>query len=99
MQVRTDDAEPIKITREIPLPWLIACVLAMAGQAVLMWAGQREQAAAISQLSVQLAEQTKLIGTLSEKVGVSNIKDVEHDMKLADHERRLQSLELSGRNK
>lgn len=93
MQHRADDAGPIKVTREIPLPWLIGGVLAIAGQAILMWAGQREQAAAMAQFGVQLAEQTKQINVLAEKVGVGNIKDVEHDMKLADHERRIQSLE------
>lgn len=100
MQTRAEDAPGlIKITREIPLPWLIGGVLAIVGQAVLMWAGQRDQAQAIAQLSTQMAEQTKQINALAEKVGVGNLKDLEHDLKLNDLGRRMSEAEAAIKGK
>lgn len=99
MQHRRSEDPPVKITREIPLPWLITCIAVIAGQALLMWTGQREQAAAIAQLGAQMSEQTKQINALSEKVGVGNLKDLEHDLKLNDFSRRIGDLEMHQKGK
>lgn len=90
---RTEDKNPLHITREIPLPWLIGCALAICAQAILMWAGQREQASSLVALSVQVSEQTKQINTLVERVSSSVVKDVEHDLLIRDLSRRMSELE------
>lgn len=94
MQRSTDDvAHPVKITREIPLPWLIGAAVCVVAQAGAIWVGQEKQADAIVRMTQQLAEQNKQLQALSVEIGSKNLKDVEHDLKLADHERRLSDVE------
>lgn len=82
---RSDDP-PVKITREIPLPWLVGIVAIGVFQAILIWFNQQAQ-----------TEQIKTLGSdvraLSVDIGAKNLKDVEHDLKLSDHERRIVGLE------
>lgn len=82
---RSDDP-PIKITREIPMPWLIGIIGAGFLQAVLVYYKQDAQAEAIVKLTAEVRQ-------LSTDIGSKNLKDVEHDLKIADHERRILSLE------
>lgn len=86
MQHRADDAVPIKVTRDIPLPWLITVVAGIVIQAVLTWQGQQDQGKLIERLTVEVREMRALLGR-------GDVKFVEHDMKLADHERRIQAQE------
>lgn len=88
---------PIKVTREIPL-WGLLCVIgALAGQAVTMYYSlerqadkQRDQTEAIKVLAGK-------IDRLAEDNNARAAKDNEHDWKLADHERRIQAIELRGK--
>ena len=93
---RSDDP-PVKITREIPLPWLVGIVAAGFLQAALMYFKQETQGAAIEKLSLSQTEEIRKLSTqvqqLSTDIGTKNLKDVEHDLKIADHERRVLSLE------
>lgn len=89
MQHRATDRGPIHVGREIPLPWLIGAAGAVVAQAALIWLGQEKQADAIGRMTTTIAEQTKQIQSLSVQIGDKNLKDVEHDLKLADIERRL----------
>lgn len=93
MTHRATDKGPIHVGREIPLPWLIGAALSIVGQAVLIWNGQEKQAESIARMTTQLTEQTKQIQSLSVEIGAKNLKDVEHDLKLADHERRISVIE------
>jgi hypothetical protein len=77
-----DGDPPIKVNREIPL-WGLICVIAViAGQAVTLWFGQQRQAEVLNEMSAQVRQ-------MSLDLGARNLKDVEHDLRLADHERRL----------
>lgn len=93
MSHRATDKGPIHVGREIPLPWLIAAALSIVGQGVLIWNGQDKQAGAIERMAEAGAEQAKQIQALSIEIGAKNLKDVEHDLKIADHERRIGVLE------
>jgi hypothetical protein len=85
MKQRAEDP-PLKITREIPLPWLIGLGVGLIVQAVTVWVGQQAQGQAIKDMTVELRE-------LRAAAAAGGLKTVEHDLKLADHERRLQVLE------
>jgi hypothetical protein len=81
-----DGDPPIKVNREIPL-WGLICVIAViAGQAVTLWFGQQRQAEVLSEMSAQVRQ-------MSLDLGARNLKDVEHDLRLADHERRMLAAE------
>lgn len=86
--IRADDHPPLKVTREIPLPWLIGIVGAGFLQATLVYYKQDDQTKQISALSAEVRQ-------LSVDIGTKNLKDVEHDLKIADHERRILSLEAA----
>jgi hypothetical protein len=83
----------IRIEWKVPLTWLIGSLGIICGQAAIVYFSQirlgekfEEQNATIKDLTKQMREMNQLIGS-------TNIKDIEHDLKLSDHERRLQNLE------
>lgn len=92
-----DPLGPFRITREIPLWGIVSVLGTLAIQAVMIWAGQREHGHALTEMAARLAEQTKQIQVLSARVEDKNLKDTEHDLKIADHERRLSTLERGPR--
>ena len=84
---------PIRIKWEVPLPWLISGAVLMFIQAMFLYFGQIRLGELQVEQSVSIKELAKKVGELSVLIGSNNLKDVEHDLKLADHERRMQSLE------
>jgi mannitol-specific phosphotransferase system IIBC component len=82
---RNDDP-PVKITREIPLPWLIGVVVSLIVHAVILWISQQNTAQAIKDMAADIRE-------LRADARQGGLKTVEHEIKLTDHERRIQLLE------
>lgn len=82
---RPDDG-PVTITRSIPLTWVLSVLAAVIGQAVVVYFTQQRQ----GELLQDMARELKQVSTT---LGVSSSKDVEHDFRLSDHERRLQAIE------
>jgi hypothetical protein len=78
MHTRSDDP-PIKVTREIPLPWLIAIVMGLIVQAVTIWNS-------VNALTVEVKE-------LRVTTATGSLKTVEHEVQLADVLRRLAAVE------
>lgn len=76
----------IRIDRVIPLHWVLGLIGAIALQAVLLWQGQQAQAKAIGDMASQVT-------TLATKVEAKNLKDIEHDLRLDEHARRINALE------
>lgn len=74
---RHEDPAGLKVSREIPLPWLIGIVGTIFLQAALVYFKQDAQA---DQL-VKLTEQVK---GLSTALGSKDLKDLEHDIRIAD---------------
>lgn len=87
MNHRPTDGHPVKITREIPLPWLIGVVFGLIVHAATLWFSQKAQGDAIKDMTIELRE-------LRSAAAAGGLKTVEHDIKIADHERRLQILEV-----
>ena len=87
-QHRIGDHEPLRITREIPLAWLLGASVGLMVQAVTLYIGQQTQAEAIRALSAEVKE-------LRVMVQAGNLKDVEYGLRLDDHERRLTTVESS----
>lgn len=85
---RLSDPEPVRITREIPLAWLIGVSAGLLVQAVTLYIGQQTQAEAIRALSAEVKE-------LRVMVQAGNLKDVEYGLRIDDHERRLTIVENS----
>lgn len=83
---RSGDPEPVRITREIPLAWLIGTAFLLVVQAVTLYVGQQAQAEAIRVLSGEVKELRVLVQN-------GSVKDVEYGLRLDDHERRMQAVE------
>jgi len=83
---RLSDPEPVHITREIPLAWLVGVVVGLIVQAVTLYIGQQAQAEAIRVLSGEVKELRVLVQN-------GSVKDVEYGLRLDDHERRMQAVE------
>lgn len=86
---RADDDQhggPFTITRAIPLWGLLTVLGALIGQGVVVYFAQQRQGELILAMTVELKQVVQAVNT-------SNVKDVEHDFRLSDHERRLQVLE------
>lgn len=82
---------PVKVTREISLPWLLTGAAGLIVQAVIVVQSLNTQVQSLKDLTAEVRE-------LRTGMTQSSLKIVEHDVKLADHERRLQTLEqLRGR--
>lgn len=86
MSNRSTDGVPVKITREIPLPWLVGLAGLLIGQAATVWFTQQAQGKALQDLTTEVRE-------LRQAVNAGTLKTVEHAVKLADHDRRIQALE------
>jgi hypothetical protein len=85
---------PLRIKWEVPLPWLIGGIVLICFQSAVVYFGQIRQGELILDQSAKIAELSKKLGEVSTLIGTNNVKDVEHDLKLADHERRLQIAEM-----
>lgn len=86
MPADTADAPAVRVTREIPLPWLVTIAAGLVAQGVTLWTGQQAQGQAIKDLTVEVRE-------MRQAVNAGTITSTEHTMRLADHERRLNALE------
>ena len=82
---RPDDG-PVTITRAIPLTWVLSVLAAIVAQAAVVYFTQQRQGELLQAMAIELKQ-------VSTTVSNSGTKDVEHDFRLADHERRLQALE------
>jgi flagellar basal body-associated protein FliL len=84
---------PIKITREIPLYWVLSVVAAIVGQGALVWFTQKSQGDLIAQQNESIKQLTAELRAVTTDLNTGRVKDLEHDLKIADHERRLATLE------
>lgn len=90
---RATDPPIVKVTRDIPLPWLIGLVAAGIAQAVLMYAGQQRQAELIQDQSAKISSLTVQIQGLVEQVNKVNLANVGYEYRITDMDRRLRAVE------
>ena len=82
-----------RVKYEVPFTWLLGVGAFLAVQAATIYFGQQRQAELIQQLSASNVELVSQIKSLSAQIAGKDIKDVQHDMQLSDHERRLSRIE------
>lgn len=82
VHTRHEDPIGLKVSREIPLPWLVGIVAAGFLQAALVYYKQDAQAEAIVKL-------TKEVQALTTALGGKDLKDLEHDIRIADLQTRM----------
>ncbi len=87
MNHRQDDPPLVKVTREIPLPWLVGVITAIIMAAATQYFTQLRQAELIVELTAKVQK-------LTETLEARTQKDQERDFKLLDIERRLTAQEL-----
>ena len=80
---RETDAGPVKVTREIPLPWLIGITSGIIFSAGVQITGQVQQQKSIDQLTIEIKE-------LRSASRISELKTVEYGLRLDAHDRRIQ---------
>lgn len=71
-----------RVTREVPLTWLIGLVAAGIAQAALIYFKQNDQ----EKLLTGLRDEIRILNTA---VTAKDLKDVEHDLRIADLQRRM----------
>lgn len=87
------DNDRLRIKYEVPLTWLLGVVGFMLAQAAMMYYGQQRQGELIVALTTSNTELATQIKALSAQLSTKDLKDVQHDFQLLDHERRIVNLE------
>jgi hypothetical protein len=85
-QHRSGDPALVRVTRDIPLPWLIGVSAGLLVQAVILFVGQQTQ----SESTRALISEVKELRVLVQQ---GTVKDVEYGLRLDDHERRMTAIE------
>ena len=86
MQHRHTDEPFVRVTREVPFPWLVGIVAMGVANAAVMYYKQNEQDKKMTDILTELRQ-------MAASVAQSSLKDVEHDLKIADLQRRILILE------
>lgn len=84
---RREDGDVLPILRTIPLTWLLTAMAGFIGQAAIVYFSVQRQGELIQALTVEVKQ-------LNANATTGGLKDAEHDFRLADHERRIQTLEV-----
>jgi hypothetical protein len=83
------DSQPLmRVTRDVPLPWLIGGALGLTVQAVVLWSGQAEQAKRLVEIGAE-------VRAISKTVNEGAVKNATTEYQLADIQRRLMALETA----
>ena len=81
-----DSHGQIRISREIPLPWLIGITATLMVQAATVWFGQQQMSRDISEMKATIRE-------INDRTNSGVGKDIEHSLKLIEIDRRVTLLE------
>lgn len=76
----------LRISREIPLPWLVGVAAFLCVQALTVWLGQQRMTEDVRELKLTIRE-------INERSQAIVGKDIEHTLKIIEIERRLSNLE------
>ena len=87
MTIRSSDEQiPVKITREIPLYWIISTIGAILGLAVSVYVGMIRVADTVDRLNKTVEKQ-------SIQAEQNNVTNALQTQQLADHDKRLSNIE------
>jgi len=82
-----DSHGELRISREIPLPWLVGIVFGLFVQAAAVWFGQQ-------QITKDVVELKTTIRQASDTLAAMTGKDIEHSLKIIEMDRRINALEV-----
>lgn len=92
---RATDPNGVHIDRKIPLWGVLSVVGCLLGQAVVVWDGQRLQAAEIHHQSEQIADLTQQVKAMATQLATKETLDVEQNLRITGLERRVNTLETT----
>lgn len=84
--VGRDQEGHVRISRTIPLQWLMGGLLVVIGQAIAMYYGQQRLSDSVRDIQIELK-------AINLSIVSTNTKSVEHGIRLTDMERRVTSIE------
>jgi hypothetical protein len=93
-----DGPQGLRIRWEVPLPWLIGGIVVICVQAAIVYFAQVRQGELLAEQSITIRELLKQVKEINLLITSGNLKDVEHDLKISDHERRLNYVEAQIQN-
>lgn len=86
MTTRQNDQDEVKVIRSIPLPWVITTLATLIFSSGVLYNSINEQTKVIAELSGS-------VKSLSAQLAAKDVRDMQQDTKIAEHERRLTLLE------
>lgn len=92
---KSDSGLPFKVTRELPLTWLIAGIVAIAGQGVALYYGQQNLATQVTLQSADIKVLTSKVDSMIDKRNEDSRADIIRDNKIERLSDKLSSLEDS----
>ena len=94
---RDEQDRPIRISREIPLPWLLGMLGALALQAIAIYYGQQEHARLLVTQQRSIESASAEIKIVAQGISTVNLSIVKHDMQIDDMRSRLSQIESQNR--
>ncbi len=95
MNVRQTDPIPpgVRVTREVPLWGIIVLLLGGLGQAIVAWTQLQSFGDTLRGISVTQQQQSASIAEISRSLNTTNLKDLEHDLKIQSLTNRISAFE------
>lgn len=84
---------PLKISREVPIEWLLGIVGAILLFGATMHFGQQRVLELVQVLTLQGKETAVRLDALAGELGAKSMRDIQRDMTQADLERRVLAIE------
>lgn len=90
---RQEDGEPVKITREIPLPWLLSAIGIAILQAGSLYYGQVSQGEKLIAVQSDVSRISAKLDVIVTNQSKADLKDLEHDLKITALQNRIGAIE------
>lgn len=84
--VGRDEQGHVRISRTIPLQWLVGGLIVVAGQAIAMYYGQQRLSEAVREIQIE-------IKAINLSIANTGTKSIELQLRMSDVERRLANFE------
>lgn len=94
-----EEIDRLRISWAIPLPWLIGACVLVIGQGATVYYTQLRQGDILAQQSASIADLAAQVRVLSAQLSSKDGKDIEHDFRINDLDRRMQTIEQDDRRK
>lgn len=89
----TDPPAGFRVTREVPLWGLVVTLVGVAGQAIVLWAQVQSLGDKMTSVVNTQQQTTAQLVEISRTLGQTNLKDLEHDIKIQSITNRIVALE------